>query len=68
VGLKKGKDFRFAWQDADGELRVVVIRAEHHEEDGVDRVTVNVSGDGVPLEAKMFSHPDKPVVKTKSRL
>ena len=34
MGLKKHKEFRFAWQDAEGNLRAVVIQAEHHEQHG----------------------------------
>lgn len=70
MGLKKHKEFRFAWQDAAGNLRAVVIQAEHHQDDdGVDRITINLTGDGVPLEARVFDQGrDKPVVKTRSRM
>lgn len=69
MGLKKHKEFRFAWQDAEGNLRAVVIQAEHHEQDGTDQITVNITGDGVPIEARVFDQGrDKPVVKTRSRM
>lgn len=69
MSVKKSKDLRFTFQDAQGALRVVTIHVSHVREDGQDRVSVIASSDGVPVEATArVTKAAGNKVRTKSRI
>ncbi len=68
MSIKKNKEVRFTFQDSKGALRVVHLQIQHHEQDGLDRVAVIATSDGVPIEATArISSARGNKVKTKSR-
>lgn len=54
MSLKKARDYRFTFQDAQGNFRVVHLQAQHFQEDGRDRVRIQTTCDGVPLEVESY--------------
>jgi len=68
VSVKKTKDVRFTFQDAQGALRVVTLHVQHIQEGGRDRISVIASSDGVAIEAQArVSAAAGNKVRTKSR-
>lgn len=69
MSLKKSKELRFTYQDAQGRMRVVVVQVQHLQEESKDRVQVQITSDGDPVHVSTFVNPEahKPV-KTRSRL
>ncbi len=55
MGIKKARDYRFTFEDAEGALRVVYLQAQQLVEDGVDRIVVQLTSDGVPIETRVFT-------------
>ena len=58
MSLKKASDFRFTFKDAEGKLRVVYLQAQHFREDGLDRVRIQATTDGVECETETYIDPD----------
>jgi len=58
MSLKKAKDYRFTFEDAQGRLRVVYLQAQHFREEGEDRVRLQATTDGVPCESEVYVDAD----------
>lgn len=58
MSLKKAKDYRFTFQDAQGRLRVVHLQAQHFQEGGADRIRLQAITDGVACESEVYVDPD----------
>jgi hypothetical protein len=57
VGVKKSKDLRLTYKSVDGELRAVVVQVQHVEEDGADRVEVQIVSDEAPVHVATIVKP-----------
>ena len=58
MSLKKAKDYRFTFEDAEGRLRVVYLQAQHFREGDEDRVRIQATTDGVPCESEIYVDAD----------
>lgn len=70
MSLKKAKDYRFTFEDAEGRLRVVYLQAQHFQENGKDRVRLQATTDGVECESEIYVDADLATrtVKTRTEL
>lgn len=57
MSVKKSKELRFAYKGVDGELRAVVFQVQHRQEDGEDRVAVQVLSEHAPVDVEVFHKP-----------
>jgi hypothetical protein len=64
VGVKKSKDLRLTYKSVDGALRAVVVQVQHVQEDGADRVEVQIVSDDAPVHVATIV---KPNVKRRAR-
>tara|TARA_R110002072_G_scaffold243359_1_gene402329 strand:- start:864 stop:1076 length:213 start_codon:yes stop_codon:yes gene_type:complete len=58
MSLKKAKDYRFTFEDAEGRLRVVYLQAQHFQVEGQDRVRIQATTDGVACESEVYVDAD----------
>lgn len=58
MSLKKAKDYRFTFEDAEGRLRVVYLQAQHFQEEGKDRVRIQATTDGISCESAIYVDAD----------
>jgi hypothetical protein len=70
MSLKKAKDYRFTFEDAEGRLRVVYLQAQHFREGSEDRVRIQATTDGVECVSEIYVDEDLAtrVVKTRTVL
>ena len=70
MSLKKDRDFRFTFQDASGKFRVVHIQAQHFQESGEDKIKLQATTDGIPIETSVFVDEglSTRIVKTRTEL
>jgi hypothetical protein len=57
MAIKKTREHRFTYKDADGELRAVLIQVQHDQTKGEDRVKVQVASEHAPVEVEVFNKP-----------
>jgi hypothetical protein len=58
VGVKKSKDLRLTYKSLSGDLRAVVVQVQHVQEDGEDRVEVQVVSDEAPVHVATIVKPN----------
>ncbi len=70
MSLKKAKDYRFTFEDAQGRLRVVYLQAQHFQEEGQDSVRIQATTDGVECQSAIYVDADLATrtVKTRTEL
>ncbi len=70
MSLKKATDFRFTFKDAQGQLRVVYLQAQHFQEGSSDRIRLQATTDGVECESEIYVDADlhTRMVKTRTEL
>lgn len=56
MAVKKSRELRFTYKDADGKLRAVLFQVQHDDKGG-DHVKVQVVSDHAPVEVEVFHKP-----------
>ncbi|MCW8138820.1 MAG: hypothetical protein KIT58_07940 [Planctomycetota bacterium] len=57
MSVKKSRELRFTYEDADGALRAVVLQVQHQRDGGADKVKVQVLSEHAPVEVEVFERP-----------